>query len=405
MIKQLITALMSLIVLLSACVSPFPPDLGSASSQPDTSEQTPLPPDPPPDPEPEPEPEPEPTDPVLERAMEILAGMTTQEKVGQLFLVRCPDRNAAAQAEEYQLGGYLLFARDFRDKTPDQVRQNIASYQAASKIPMLIAVDEEGGTVVRVSAYPAFRSSRFLSPQRVYAAGGLEGIRTDTQEKAELLASLGINVNLAPVCDVSTDQNDFIYARSLGQDAQTTGEYAAAVVEVMNEARVGCALKHFPGYGSNRDTHTGIAIDQRPLEQFETCDLLPFQAGIDAGAPCVLVAHTIVSCMDPDLPASLSPAVHRRLRDMGFDGVILTDDLAMDGIRKYTGDQEAAVLAVLAGNDLLCCTSFQTQVPAVLAAVEDGTISQERLDESVLRVLLWKLRLGLIDIEPGEVVQ
>lgn len=392
MIRRLIAPLAALAVLLCACAPSQPPRMESQPPQPDTSDVRPLPPEPGPEPEPEPEPE----DPVLEQAREILAQMTTQEKVGQLFLARCPDRDAAALAEEYRLGGYVLFGRDFKDKTPDQVRENIASYQAASKIPMLIAVDEEGGTVVRVSAYTAFRDSRFLSPRRVYAAGGMDAIRADAQEKAALLSSLGINVNLAPVCDVSTDENDFIYARSLGQDAQTTGEYAAAVVETMNAAGMGCALKHFPGYGSNQDTHTGIAIDERDLEQFQTCDLLPFQAGIDAGAPCVLVAHTIVTCMDPELPASLSPAVHQLLRDMGFDGVIVTDDLTMDGIRQYTGESEAAVLAVLAGNDLLCCTSFQTQIPAVLAAVEDGTISMERLDESVLRVLVWKLRLGLI---------
>lgn len=343
---------------------------------------------------PETDPEPEEGSVLEQRAREILAGLTVEEKVGQLFLARCPDTDAAELAEEYRLGGYLLFRRDFQAKTPEQVRETIASYQAWG-LPMLIAVDEEGGTVVRVSSQPAFRSSPFRSPRAVYADGGLEAVLTDTEEKTALLSSLGINLNLAPVCDVSTAPADFMYDRSLGQDAETTAGYIAAVVECMNGTGVGSALKHFPGYGSSLDSHTGIAVDERPLSAFQECDLLPFQAGIDAGASCVLVAHTIVSCMDPDYPASLSPAVHELLREMGFRGVILTDDLAMDGIRKFTGDREAAVQAVLAGNDLLCCTDFQTQLPAVLAAVEDGTISQKRLDQSVLRVLVLKLELGL----------
>lgn len=357
---------------------------------------------PPPSTEPEPsgsrepgsEPSSEPT--VEDRAGELLDTLSLEEKVGQLFLARCPEGNGAQLAAEYHLGGYVLFGRDFKDRTPDQVRADIASYQAAG-LPMLIAVDEEGGSVARVSACPAFRSSRFPAPRKVFEAGGLDALRADAEEKARLLSSLGINVNLAPVCDVSTDPGDFIYDRSLGQDAQTTADYVSAVVEVMNAAGVGCALKHFPGYGNNQDTHTGIAVDGRDLESFRSCDLLPFQAGIDAGAPCVLVSHTIVQAMDPDLPASLSPAVHALLRDMGFQGVILTDDLAMDGIRKFTGDREAAVLAVLAGNDLLCCSDFQTQVPAVLAAVEDGTVPRDVLDRAVLRVLVWKLELGLFD--------
>lgn len=333
-----------------------------------------------------------------ERAGEILAELSVEEKVGQLFLVRCPKGDAAALAAEYRLGGYVLFGRDFRDKTPEQVREAIASCQAArpSGIPMLIAVDEEGGSVVRVSSQTKFREYPFPAPREVWLAGGLEALRADGAEKAELLLSLGINVNLAPVCDVSTNREDFIYRRALGEDAQTTAECVAASVEAMLEGGLGCVLKHFPGYGNNQDTHTGIAVDKRSLESFETRDLLPFQAGIDAGAPAVMVAHTIVEAMDPDRPASLSPAVHQLLRDMGFQGVILTDDLVMDGIRNFCGDREAAVQAVLAGNDLVCCSDFQTQLPAVLAAVEDGTISRERLDESVLRVLEWKLALGLL---------
>ena len=336
-------------------------------------------------------------DPIAAKAQEILDGMTLEEKVGQMFIARCPETDAAQLAADYHLGGYILFGRDFKDKTAEQVTADIQSCQDAAEIPLLIAVDEEGGTVNRVSSNPNLRSSPFRSPQSLYSEGGLELVRSDAQEKCRLLESLGININFAPVCDVSQDPADFIYDRTLGRDAQETSQYVAAVVETMAEEGMGSVLKHFPGYGNNTDTHTGVAYDDRPYDTFLTSDFLPFQAGIAAGADMVLVSHNIVSAMDEASPASLSPEVHRVLReDLGFTGVIVTDDLVMDGVRDFAGDDEAAVLAVQAGNDLLCCTDFQTQVPAVLAAVESGEITEEQIDAAVLRVLTMKLRLGIL---------
>ena len=336
-------------------------------------------------------------DPIAARAQELLDGMTLEEKVGQMFIARCPETDAAQLAADYHLGGYILFGRDFKDKTAEQVTTDIQSCQDAAEIPLLIAVDEEGGTVNRVSSNPNLRSSPFRSPQSLYSEGGLELVRSDAQEKCRLLESLGININFAPVCDVSQDPADFIYDRTLGRDAQETSQYVAAVVETMAEEGMGSVLKHFPGYGNNTDTHTGVAYDDRPYDTFLTSDFLPFQAGIAAGADTVLVSHNIVSAMDEASPASLSPEVHRVLReDLGFTGVIVTDDLVMDGVRDFAGDDEAAVLAVQAGNDLLCCTDFQTQVPAVLAAVESGEITEEQIDAAVLRVLTMKLRLGIL---------
>ena len=336
-------------------------------------------------------------DPIAARAQELLDGMTLEEKVGQMFIARCPETDAAQLAADYHLGGYILFGRDFKDKTAEQVTTDIQSCQDAAEIPLLIAVDEEGGTVNRVSSNPNLRSSPFRSPQSLYSEGGLELVRSDAQEKCRLLESLGININFAPVCDVSQDPADFIYDRTLGRDAQETSQYVAAVVETMAEEGMGSVLKHFPGYGNNTDTHTGVAYDDRPYDTFLTSDFLPFQAGIDAGADMVLVSHNIVSAMDEASPASLSPEVHRVLReDLGFTGVIVTDDLVMDGVRDFAGDDEAAVLAVQAGNDLLCCTDFQTQVPAGLAAVESGEITEEQIDAAVLRVLTMKLRLGIL---------
>ncbi len=335
---------------------------------------------------------------IRQEARRLLDGMSLEEKAGQMFIARCPEEEAAAMAEQYQPGGYLLFARDFEGRTKEQAAEEIQSYQAVSRIPMLIGVDEEGGTVTRISRYPAFRSEPFASSQELYQQGGFEAVAEDTLEKCELLKSLGVNVNFAPVCDVSENPEDFIYERSFGQNAELTAEYVKTVVEAMEGQKVACVLKHFPGYGSNADTHTGIAYDSRPYEVFEASDFLPFRAGIEGGAQMVLVSHNIVSCMDGERPASLSARVHEILREeLGFSGVIVTDDLAMDGIRDFTDDSSAAVLAVQAGNDLICCTDFETQIPAVIAAVEAGTITEERIEESVLRILELKLSLGMME--------
>ena len=328
---------------------------------------------------------------------ELLSAMTLEEKVGQMFFVRCPETGGAELAAQYKVGGYLLFGRDFKDKTAQQVRDDIQSYQDASGIPLLIGTDEEGGTVVRVSANPNLRSTRFSSPQKLYAEGGLDRIRSDTEEKDALLLSLGINVNLAPVCDISSDSSSFIYPRTLGQDAETTSDYIRTVVGQMKSDGIGMVLKHFPGYGGSADTHTGQALDPRPLSDFEKNDLLPFEAGIDAGAQAVLVSHNIVACLDADYPASLSPAVHALLRDrLGFDGVIMTDDLAMQAVTDFTGNENAAVLAVQAGNDLIISSDFVTQYHAVLDAVKNGTLRKNDIEQAAQRVILWKIQLGLI---------
>ena len=343
-------------------------------------------------------PPPEAADPdPAEQASAILAGMTLEEKVGQMFIARCPEEDAAGKVSQYHPGGYILFARDFENRTPETAAAAIQSYQDVSGIPLFIGVDEEGGTVNRVSLYPAYRSSPFPSPQALYQSGGFEAVADDAAEKCALLSSLGINVNFAPVCDVSENPDDFIYARSFGADAEATAQYVKTVVEAMDGTGVLPVLKHFPGYDNNADTHTGIAYDSRPYKTFLASDFLPFEAGIEAGAGMVLISHNIVNCLDPDYPASLSPAVHTVLREtLGFDGVIVTDDLAMDAIRDFTGDEEAAVLAVEAGNDLLCCTGFETQIPAVIAAVESGEIAEERIDESVLRILMLKIEAGIL---------
>ena len=323
----------------------------------------------------------------------ILASMTLEQKVGQMFVVRRPQDDAVAMqaVTDYHIGGFTLYAVDFANRTPDDVRALLASYQQASPIPMFIAADCEGGGVVRASKYPAFRSQPFPSPRELIAQGGMDAVRADTLEKADLLLDLGVNFNYAPVCDMSGNPDCFIFKRTASHDPAVTAEFATTVVSAMNQKGLVGSIKHFPGYGDNVDTHTSIAHDDRDMETFLTSDLAPFRAGIAAGAPVVMVAHNIVSCMDPDTPASLSLPVHKLLREqMGFEGLIMTDSLDMNAITLYTGDRASAVQAVLSGNDLLCCSSYWHQYPAVLDAVRDGTIPEEMIDTAVRRILTCK---------------
>lgn len=327
----------------------------------------------------------------------LLNTMTAEEKVGQLFLVRRDPNTAMEDIENYHLGGFVFFARDFKNQTPDSIRSLLQQYQSASAIPLLIAVDEEGGTVNRVSSYSAFRGEPFPSPRDAYAQAGMDMVLSMEIEKGYLLSSLGINVNLGPVCDVVTNPRSFMYPRSLGEDPMVTAAFAIGASRQLASFGVGSVLKHFPGYGDNPDTHTGSAVDKRSLEQLESRDLIPFRLASIAGCQAIMVSHNTVTAMDAELPASLSPAVHQYMREnMGFDGVIVTDDLAMGAIRKQYGAGESAVLAVLAGNDLLCTTDYVQQYPAVLEAVESGRISMDQLNASVERILRWKQNLGLI---------
>lgn len=327
----------------------------------------------------------------------LLSGLTAEEKVGQLFLARCRKETAAEDIAQYHLGGLVLFDRDTEDETPESLRQTLERYQKAATIPLLIAVDEEGGSVVRISDKPAFRDAPFSSPRSLYEGGGMEALRTAEVEKDALLSDLGINVNLAPVCDITTDPAAFLYDRSLGQSPELTCQWIQIAVEEGQTYGIGCVLKHFPGYGNNADTHVGIAIENRSLEELEAQDLLPFAAGMEAGCGAVMVSHIQVTALDAEYPASLSPAVHRYVREtMGYNGVLVTDDLVMDAISVPYGVGEAAVLAVLAGNDLLISSDFPEQYAAVLEAIREGRISEEQIDNAVRRVLLWKQSLGLL---------
>ena len=323
-----------------------------------------------------------------------LAKMTLEEKVGQLFWARVPDNHQIEDLQSYHLSGYILFGRDFEGQTIENMKALTNRYQSASKTPLLIGSDEEGGTVTRISS---ILDTPFQSPMTLYQQGGMEVILSDTRRKAEVLKSVGINAGLFPVADLATDPSAFIYDRTIGQDAQTTATYIEQVVKELQKNKLGSTLKHFPGYGDNGDSHTAIIRDNRSLDELRQADFLPFQAGIDAGADSVLVSHNILSKIDT-VPSSISPKINDILRkELNFKGVIMTDDLDMAGLADFVSQDEAALQVILAGNDLILGSSYQTQIPYLLKKVSSGDLTEERIDESVRRILAWKYDLGLFE--------
>ena len=327
----------------------------------------------------------------------ILESMSIDEKVGQMFLARFPGDNVVNEIKEDNPGGYILFAKDFKNESKDSIKSKLSSYQESSNIPLIFGVDEEGGTVVRVSSYTSFRSSPFKSPRDVYSSSGMDGVLADSHEKSVLLKSIGINMNLTPVVDLPSSSSDFIYKRSFSTDLNLTTEFTRNIINMMNEDNIISCMKHFPGYGNNVDTHTGISFDKREYSNFLNRDFVPFEEGIKNNAPTILVSHNIVSCMDKDFPASLSKNVHDILRnDLNFSGLIITDDLAMDAVKSYVTDNSAAIQAVLAGNDMIISSDFKKQKDEVINAINNNIIPINLINNAVRKILACKIAYDII---------
>lgn len=327
-------------------------------------------------------------DPSAERALLLLTQMSLEEKIGQVILCRYPE-NAAELQEKYHFGGYTLYAKDFRNETETGIKEKLAVISDSSSIPPFIAADEEGGSVVRISQYSQFSSAPLPS-----LSEGAGDITAFAAKMAEVLKKGGVNLNLAPVADVAESERDYIYDRTCGLGYEETGDVISKLVKELNSSNIMCCLKHFPGYGSNTDTHTGIAVDERTQDDFVTKDFIPFKKGIQAGAPMVMVNHNIVTAYNPTVPASLAPEIHNALRELGFEGIIVTDDLGMSAITKYTDNPYAD--AFLAGNDLLCTSDGAACYDALYQSFANGKISEHRLDESVYRILKAKIGYGII---------
>lgn len=319
--------------------------------------------------------------------------MTIEEKVGQMLMVRC-DSITLTDIKDTKPGGILMFASDFEGLDKDGAKDKISKLKSSVNISPYIAVDEEGGTVVRVSSNPKLAPEKFQSPKYYYETGGMELVNKNTAEKSELLLELGITMNLAPVADISQNSEDFIFERSFGKDAQLTAEFIKETVRVMKDKNIVSCLKHFPGYGGNVDTHTNIAIDLRSISHLRQNDFIPFKSGIDAGCDAVLVSHNIINSIDPTQPASISRPVHDVLRDeLGFSGIIITDDMAMAAALNHKTPYKRAVLA---GNDMIIVTDFESAYNEILGAVINGEIPESVINTAVDRIITNKRAHGVL---------
>ena len=332
--------------------------------------------------------EPMPTGDPLEVLMDSL---TLEQKVGQIFLARCPETGAAEAVRQYHLGGFVLFDRDFEGETPSSMAQKIAGYQGVSDIPLLIAVDEEGGAVARLANHPAFDLPQYESAAAVGASGDPADACTMGQTIGAYLKEYGFNMDFAPDADVNTNpDNPIIGTRAFSSDAAIAAEMAAAAADGLRTGGILPTLKHFPGHGDTaEDSHTALAVTYKTLDELQACELLPFAA--DTGLHAVMVGHIAAPNVTGDgTPATLSPQLVALIPD-AENTLIVTDSLAMDAITAAYTPGEAAVQALQAGCDvLLMPNSLPEAYAAVLEAVQNGTISEERLDRSVNKILLYK---------------
>ncbi len=329
-----------------------------------------------------------------EKASITLEKLSLEEKIGQLILARYNEESAIEDIKKYHLGGFVLFEKDFKNKTQSEVINMINNLQENSQIPLLISVDEEGGKVVRVSSNPKLSDERFKSPQELYSLGGLDEIKKDTIKKSNTLANLGINLNLAPVVDITTNSSDYMYDRSISKSKEITALYAKTVIEASQGTNVSYTLKHFPGYGNNVDTHTGSSIDNRSYEDILNNDLLPFKEGINAKAESIMISHNIVESIDPDNPASLSKNIHNLLRNhLKFSGIIITDDISMGAIKDT---KDANIKAILSGNNLIITSDYEKTYNEIIESVNNNTISEELINRLALDVIAWKYYKNLM---------
>ncbi|MFH9739861.1 glycoside hydrolase family 3 protein [Streptomyces roseolus] len=352
-----------------------------------------------------------------ERLRRIVGRMSLEEKVGQLFVSRvyghsatAPDqadvdanlrelgvRTAAELVRRYHLGGVIYFAWAHNTRSPHQIAELSNGIQAASRLPVLISTDQEHGIVCRVG-----EPATLLPGAMALGAGGSPA---DTRKAARIagaeLAALGIRQNYAPVADVNVNPaNPVIGVRSLGSDPRAVSALVTAQIRGYQGAGVAATAKHFPGHGDTAvDSHYGLPVITHTRAQWAELDAPPFRAAIAAGIDAIMTAHLVVPALDPsEDPATLSyPILTGVLREqLGYDGVVVTDALDMQGVRTKYGDDRVPVLALKAGVDqLLNPPKLDLAWNAVLGAVRNGELTEERLDESVLRILRLKARRGL----------
>lgn len=394
--KSAVCLILSLLLALSACgTAPEEPALPSPDAE---GVATPAP---------TPTPEPTPTpDPVLTRAEELLAGMSLREKLCQLMIVRpevltgespvtAAGETTRLALEQYPVGG-LIYSVD-NLVTQEQTREMIENTQSYSKISLIISADEEGGNVGRLM-YKL--GTTFIHSMYSYKDMGEDTAYQNALTIGTDMVSCLFNTDFAPVADVWTNPaNTVIGDRAYSDEFGQASELVAAAVRGFTESGVICCVKHFPGHGdTSTDTHEGAAVVDKSLEELRGGEFLPFEAGIEAGVDMVMVGHITVTAVD-DEPATISHEVITGLlrEELGWDGVVVTDSLDMGALAGYEIGEVCVKYLEAGGDIMLGIPDLAAALTALETAVTEGRLTEQRIDESALRVLMLKLSHGIAE--------
>lgn len=349
---------------------------------------------------------------VDEKVEKIVNNMTLEEKVGQIFMV-APEavdkdggsttvftENIEKEIEKYNLGGYILFASNIEN--PTQTQELINGLKKSSKIQPFVGVDEEGGRVARIGKNSAMGVEKIEPMAQVGKSQNYERANEIGTTIGKYIKNLGFNLDFAPDTDVLTDSNNTeIGDRSFGNDPEVVGKMATEVVKGLQSENISTVLKHFPGHGGSiGNSHQGFSLSNRTEEELKKCEIVPFKTAIENGAYCVMVAHmSLPNVTGDNIPATLSKKVVTDMlkTELNFKGVVFSDSMSMGAITENYGTGDACVKAVEAGIDMvLMPENLDEAYNAVLEAVKNGKISQERLDDAVSRIIKAKIQRGII---------
>ena len=347
-----------------------------------------------------------PEDALNEMVEESVAGMTLEQKVAGLFFVTPEQLTGVGQAVQagegtrealakWPVGGLVYFKQNIQSE--EQLKEMLANTVSYSSFPIFLGVDEEGGSVARVADALGLENMGPMAD--IGSTGDVQAAYAANQTIGTYLSSYGFNVDFAPIADVLTNpDNTVIGDRAFSDDPQTAADMVAGAVEGLQSAGVSACLKHFPGHGDTAgDSHTGAAETDRTKEEMAAAEFLPFQSGIEAGADMVMVGHISAPNLTggEKVPASLSEEIITGIlrSELGYDGIIITDAMNMAAVTDYYEADVAAIMALKAGADMILMPEdFQQAYEGVLQAVQDGTVSQERVDDSLKRIYRVKLR-------------
>lgn len=394
-----------LLVLLTACTGPL--SAASSSNVPVVTRTVGFTPTPTPDPFPTATPDP--LQAAKARVVQIMSGMSLEQKLGQLIVVEYIGNNYQASGLRYMvtqqyIGGVLYQYVNHNFDAPENTVAALGAFskqmQQDAKIGLLIGTDQEGGQVNRLQVFHGY----LPSAAEMAASGKPQYAHDQGAQAAKWMAQLGINSDLAPVVDVHTVDPPILQDRMFGKTPQTVSTYAGAYLDGLQENQVAGCLKHFPGLGAvTSDPHVGLPTINRSLADLKKIDLAPYQTMISKNHPAMIMdTDVVMPAIDPNLPAELSPkAVEGILRGyLGYEGVVITDGLYMHGISERWSLSQAAVLAIAAGNDLIEGPYSLSQVASVVSALkqalQSGKITEARVDQAVARVLLMKIQYGIV---------